>query len=531
MLRTTACFGARLLVALAPVLAPAASAGDFNGDGYADLVIGVPTEGVAAIDATGAVHVLYGSAAGPATAGAEYITQPDIPNGSGNGLGDHFGRTIAVGDFDGDDYDDLAIGATGEEVGGIDFAGSVTVLYGSASGLQMTGALVLSQNAPGVKEKVEAEDQINVLDPEWERFGIALVAADFDGDGFADLAVGVNERFGKKFGCGAVHAFYGSADGLGVAGNQLWHQNRPGMRDKAEAEDHFGSALAAGDFNGDGRADLAISVPGETFGKGDAAVSGAVAIVFGSAKGLKSKGNRLIRWSDLGVTHETDEAEEITALAAGDFDLDSRDDLAIGAAMAAATAGLAGGAVFVVYSREDGFDYDSVQAWGQFPSGLGGIGGIGADGDEFGASLATGDFDDDLIPDLAIGVPGDTAGSTADSGTFMILFGEFQVGLGSTDSQLIHQDSGSVPGTAETGDHFGDAFAVGDFDGDSVVDLAVGAPGKDVNGESSAGSAFVLFGVGSTGIGTATGLSFDQETPGIAGAAGSFESFGSALGS
>src|SRR4051794_12177712 len=91
-------------------------------------------------------------------------------------------------------------------------------------------------------------------------------AYDFDGDGFADLAVGVpGEDIGFRSGAGAVNVIYGSATGLTEVGDQFWAQESVGVPGASEPGDHFGSP-ASGDFDGDGYADLAVGVPGEAIG-------------------------------------------------------------------------------------------------------------------------------------------------------------------------------------------------------------------------------------------------------------------------
>ena len=113
------------------------------------------------------------------------------------------------------------------------------------------------------------------------------VEADFDNDGFADLAVGVpREGVGTAELAGAVNVLDGSANGLSGAGSQLFVQGGGGVSDAAEPFDFFGNALAAGDFDNDGFIDLAIGVPGEDIGT--IADAGAVNVLYGSASGLSA---------------------------------------------------------------------------------------------------------------------------------------------------------------------------------------------------------------------------------------------------
>jgi hypothetical protein len=111
---------------------------------------------------------------------------------------------------------------------------------------------------------------------------------DFNGDGYADLAIGVpNESIGDHDNAGAVQVLFGTAGGLQAnsPNDQMWHQHIPGVRDIAETNDGFGVAVAAGDFNNDGYFDLAIAVASETLGDIPAS---AVQILYGSSAGLQA---------------------------------------------------------------------------------------------------------------------------------------------------------------------------------------------------------------------------------------------------
>ena len=150
-------------------------------------------------------------------------------------------------DFDGDGFGDLAVGAPGEDVGAVANAGAVSVLYGSSGGLASDGQ-VLTQDTAGVPGVSEIGD----------RFGAALVAGDFNGDAFSDLAVGAPGEDLSDVDAGAVTILFGSAGGIGGAGAQLLTQGNP------EYGDSFGFSLDIGDFgSGD---QLVVGAPGEDVG-------------------------------------------------------------------------------------------------------------------------------------------------------------------------------------------------------------------------------------------------------------------------
>ena len=106
---------------------------------------------------------------------------------------------------------------------------------------------------------------------------------DFNGDGYADLAVGVpGEDLRGRRDAGAVQVLYGSASGV-TAHDQMWHQGRKGVKGALEKGDRFGTTLASADFDSDGYADLAIGILDEDIGTKKNA--GAVQVLYGGPPG------------------------------------------------------------------------------------------------------------------------------------------------------------------------------------------------------------------------------------------------------
>jgi hypothetical protein len=154
-----------------------------------------------------------------------------------------------------------------------------------------------------------------------------LVPADFNGDGWGDVAVGVPfEDVGKVIDAGAVNVYFGSAKGLKPG--QFLRQGAAPVGEVAEANDNFGASLAAGDFDGDGFADLAIGVPNETFDPAKFS-AGAVHVLYGTPAGLAAPGGQFWTQDSLGVPDSAEALDDFGwPLAAGDFDGDGFEDLA-----------------------------------------------------------------------------------------------------------------------------------------------------------------------------------------------------------
>ena len=216
--------------------APLTIHADFNGDGFDDLVVGVSGEDVGGIVNAGAVNVIYGSSVGLSSSGNQIWHQDSLDILDTAKLFDAFGSALAAGDFNGDGFDDLAVGVPGEDIMGIVSAGAVNVIYGSSVGLSSTGNQIWHQDSLDILDTAELFDA----------FGSALAAGDFNGDGFDDLAVGVPDEDIGDIGdidAGAVNVLYGSAAGLSSTDNQIWRQGSPDIRNTAETNDSFGNAV------------------------------------------------------------------------------------------------------------------------------------------------------------------------------------------------------------------------------------------------------------------------------------------------
>ncbi|MFH8775459.1 VCBS repeat-containing protein [Streptomyces sp. NPDC017958] len=234
------------------------AAADVNGDHVDDLVISGTDERTYDDG-----QLVYTGSADPVT---PLSLQAFVPSGAW--------RTAAVGDLNGDGYDDV-VAATAPGSVSADDGGSVRAYLGSASGLRTTPQATITQNSPGVPGTDEPED--------W--FGHSLSVGDVNGDGYADVAVGaIYEAIGPDWQTGAVTVLRGSAAGLTGTGAQSFSQDTAGVPGTAEDNDFFGSAVRLSDLNGDGKADLSVGAHGENDS------DGALWSLRGSASGIRTTG-------------------------------------------------------------------------------------------------------------------------------------------------------------------------------------------------------------------------------------------------
>ena len=402
--------------------------GNFNGDGQDDLAIGIPFEDIVDIFNTGAVSILNGSSNG-ISVDSNQIWFQDQPGIQGTSeIGDTFGSSLAAGDFNGDRKDDLAIGIASEDIDSLFAAGAVNALKGSDNGLTSENNQIWFQDQPGVQGNSEGGSRFT----DGDRFGDSLAAGDFNGDDYADLAIGVfQEDIGEIQDAGAVNILSGSDNGLTAEDSQIWFQDQPGVEGTSEPGDRFGNSLATADFNGDGYADLAIGISGEDVGEIEDA--GSVNVLNGSASGLTAE-NSQIWFQDQPGVEGTSEAGDYfgSSLAAGDFNGDGFDDLAVGIEGEDIKDILNAGAVNIFGGSANGLTSMNSQIWFQDQPG---VEGTSEAGDNFGNSLAAGDFNGDGFDDLAVGIRAEDVKDLANAGAVNVFTGSVN-GLTSNSNQV-----------------------------------------------------------------------------------------------
>jgi hypothetical protein len=371
------------------------------------------------------------------------------------------------------------------------------------------------------------------------------VSADFDGDGTMDLAVGMpaKEVDGVP-GAGAVYVIYGSTSiGLDAwpsgshPGSQGWHQNRCVVPahvgcdralagDGAEADDHFGAALASGDFNSDGYADLAVGAPDEDV---DLAVdAGVVHVIYGSPNGLGPfVPDHVLSQDSAGMPDAVEDFDGFgAALAAANVGAGGAADLAIGIPFEDIGAMQDAGAWSVVYGSGSGLG-GSATASAFFSQDSAGIADTAEGSDRAGFAIAAGNFGKGKEADLAVGVPFEGFGATGDAGAVHVLYGGTG-GVTANGSKLWHQNTSGIADNVEAFDFFGKTLAAGNFGEGATGDLAIGVPGEDLGAEFDAGLVHALYGT-SSGLTASNAQVWHQNSSGVADAAEAADEFGSAL--
>ena len=454
-----------------------ASAGDVNGDGFDDIIIGARDADPNGSN-SGASYVVFGKASG-FTANID-LADLDGTTGfklSGVGQDQRSGISVAsAGDVNGDGYDDMIVGAYRASGTGTD-TGAAYVVFGKASGFAANIDLSSLNGTTGFRLS-----GVNTLD--YAGFSVAS-AGDVNGDGYDDLIVGASRADENGQNSGASYVVFGKASGFAANIDLSTLNGSNGLKlGGAAAQDQSGLSVAsAGDINGDGYDDLVV---GAQAADANGSFSGASYVVFGKASGFAATLNLSTLDGTTGFRVSGAAAFDFSGnsvASAGDINGDGYDDLIVGASSADPSGVTNAGATYIIFGKASGFAADIN------PSSLNGTDGFELMGvaalDRSGFSVASaGDVNGDGYDDLVVGAPqADPNGSN--SGTSYVVFGgAFGATVTTTGTSAAEMLIGGNGDDVLTGGGGADVFHAGAGDDRLVVSdltfrLADGGTGTD----------------------------------------------------
>lgn len=430
------------------------SAGDVNGDGYQDVIVGDPEYDNGTTTNAGRVYVYWGSASGLSLNPWSYTGS--LPN-------ENVGFSVAsAGDVNGDGYSDIIVGSPGY-TGAAGSEGRIMVFFGSSNGLP--------QNPTWWATSGQYLAHLG--------FSVST-AGDVNGDGFSDIIAGApdydNLNAGNVFDCGAVAMWYGSALGLNVH-NGI---SQPGALNTTNCSwlldaNYIGSRTGysvstASDFNGDGYSDILIGQPSFTYdystsqGPISIAFAGRVQLFFGSSNGM---GSGTILTPPIVTASQTTRDGYYTSnyfgesvATAGDVNGDGRGDIIIGAP------NFNNGSALVYYGQTYAFTTKTPDVI---------LSNNGDNSSEFGTSAAgVGDVNGDGYVDVLVGAP-NYAHNTGEDGIVYAYLGS-KDGIMTTPSWSWVNPNGGDCGAYVTNG--------GDVNADGYSDVFIGCGTQLVNGTS-----------------------------------------------
>jgi hypothetical protein len=481
------------------------NAGDVNGDGFDDFIIGAPGADPNNKERAGQSYVVFGAVVFDAS------LNPATLNGSNgfvlNGINafDNSGITVSnAGDVNGDGFSDLIISTLSGSYYGQQLAGEKYVVFGTSRFGASFDLATLNGSNGFVLNGID-----NVVD---SLYGSISSAGDINGDGFDDLIIGASgDSFEYRESAGKGYVVFGSSEFNPSINLATLNGGNGFTINSIDVGDSLGSSVgSAGDVNGDGFDDLIIGA--STADPNNIKNAGKSYVIFGKASGFNPSINLATLNGSNGFTiNGVDEGDSSgnSVSSAGDVNGDGIDDLIIGAKNATYNRRFGAGESYVVFGTTSGFstslDLTTLNGTNGFK--INGINNFDRSGNSVSSA---GDVNGDGFDDLIIGAKDAAANGQTYAGESYVVFGGARFGANFDLATLNGRNGFKISGVNKFDRSGNSVSSAGDVNGDGFDDLIIGARDAAANGQFDAGESYVVFGRDFTNTVTRQGTAGDD---------------------